>query len=631
VKEPTYSPSDIPAAHDGVQGSEGKPRRVRKRLEGPPPNRAHRLNLKFLLKVIRLARPYWFSDEKKKARWLLIGLLLLLVGYTEFAVLFNQQSGEFTSALAARDAHRFWRSIAIFFALLVVGVPIDAYYYYVRDNLSLNWRRWLTQHFLSRYLRDHHYYELLSRTEIDNPDQRISDDIYSFTNQSLSFILTFANGLFQLIAFSGVLWSISTSLVMFLCLYAVIVTLITFRVFGEKMVSLHFIQRRREADFRFGLVRIRENAEAIAFYQGEREEKSHLQQVFGRLFENGVQIIRWSLRLNFFYYTNSTIAMVLPTLIIAPRVLSGELEVGRIVQATGAFSAILASLTILVDNLDDLSRFAASVNRLETFGHSLAGGPNSAPEVKRSKFGFFRIRRKASPVEQKIAASQIQIRESEDLSFENVTLKTPDGERTLIQDLTCSVQPGEGLMIVGPSGLGKSSLLRSLAGLWTTGEGTILRPKIEDMLFLPQQPYVPYGSLRAQLSYPDLGRALSDEEIREVLAFVNLPGLIERCGNVDAEFNFDKILSVGERQRLAFARVLLKQPRYVLLDEASSALDRENEAAVYERLRQTGVTLVSVSHHPALVKYHSHVLELKPESEWSLHSADKFRLTADLV
>jgi putative ATP-binding cassette transporter len=591
-----------------------------RRLHASRGDSPQRLNLKFVRRAFRLAKPYWFSEEKRKARWLLLVLILLLVGYTWFAVLFNQQTGEFTSALAAREGHRFWHSIRIFFALLVIGVPIDAFYYYVSDRLSLNWRRWLTYRFLSRYLEDRRYYRLLSKPEIDNPDQRISDDIYWFTKQSLSFILVFANALFQLIAFGGVLWSISHTLVLFLFGYAALLTMVTFRIFGEKMVTLHFFQRAREADFRFGLVRLRENGEAIALYHGEREERNRLQRVFARLFANYMSIIRWSLGLNFFYYGNNYIVMVLPTLIIAPRVLSGQLEVGRIVEATGAFSAILGALSILLDNLEDLSTFAASVGRLETLGQAISS--HSKQPVAAGANGVGRG---------KPELKKIRVREAPDLRFKSFTLKTPNAERTLIKNLTISIPSGECLMIVGASGVGKSSLLRAIAGLWNTGDGVLMRPKSENLLFLPQHPYMAIGTLRTQLSYPNLSRPVSDQELREVLGSVNLDGLIERSGGLDADFDFEKILSAGERQRLAFARVFLNNPRYVLLDEATSALDRENESALYEKAIATSITLVSVSHHPALVKYHSHVLELRPDGDWELHCAKKFRFTDALV
>jgi putative ATP-binding cassette transporter len=593
------------------------------RLRHRKPASPHRLNLKFLQRAIRLAKPYWLNEEKKTARWMLLLLILMLVGYTEISVLFNQQSGEFTSALAARNGPRFRRSIEVFFGLLVIGVPIDAYYYYVRDKLALNWRRWLTDRFLAGYFNKRAYYRLVSKPEIDNPDQRISDDIYSFTNQSLMFVLVLANGILQLLAFGRVLWSISTYLVLFLFLYAAVVTATTFGIFGERMVSLHFTQRKREADFRFGLIRVRENAESIALYHGERLEKHFLQQTFGKVYDNAMQVIRWSLGLNFFYYGNSYLTMVLPILIIAPRVLSGELEVGRIVQASGAFAAILAALTLLIDNIEDLSRFAASVGRLETFEHSISPGPVS---LRKST-----IVSPANGVAVKAGSGKFRTLEGDCLSFENFTLKIPDSERTLIKDLAVSVSSGEGLLIVGASGLGKSSLLRAIAGLWDAGEGVLTRPKPDDALFLPQHAYMAQGSLRVQLNYPNLGRSVSDDELRAVLERVNLRDLEKRCKGFDNGLDFEKILSFGERQRLAFARVLLNNPLYVLLDEATSALDGENETALYEELAEMSTTRVSVSHHPSLVKYHSQVLELRANGAWRLHPAKKFRFVEDLA
>ena len=569
---------------------------------------ANKLNLKLLRRAFILAKPYWFSKEKRKARWLVVLLVLLLIADTEFNVLFNQQSGEFTSALAAREGARFWHSIRVFFTLLVGAVPIYAYYYYVRDKLAVNWRLWLTDHFLDRYFKHHAFYQLLSRPEIDNPDQRISEDINSFTQQSVGFLLLFVSAVFQLVAFSKVLWSISSYLVFFLILYALAGTLIAFGVFGEKMVALYFNQRRREADFRFGLVRIRENAESIALYHGERQEQVQVQGLFREAFANYNKLIGWTLRLNFFQYSQSLLTIVLPSVIIAPRVLSGELEVGRIVQAAGAFSAILSALTTLADSLESLSRFAAGVGRLDTLAHSLL------------------------PASRKYAARpRIATRKSEQLSFDAITMQTPNYERTLVRELSISVPQGEGLMIVGASGLGKSSLLRVIAGLWDSGAGVIERPGPGDILLLPQHAYMVRGNLRRQLNYPDLDRKVSDEELHSVLERVNLPGLVEHCGGFDAEFDFEKILSVGERQRLAFARALLKQPRYILLDEATSALDRENESALYRQLAATASTLVSVSHHPALVQYHSRVLELKPDGGWCVHEAAEFRFTEDLV
>jgi vitamin B12/bleomycin/antimicrobial peptide transport system ATP-binding/permease protein len=564
----------------------------------------NKFDLTMLKRFGALAKPYWSSEEKLKARGLLTLLGLLLVGDTACNVFFNKQSGEFTSALAAGDGPRFWRSVLMFAGLLAVAVPVYSYYYYVRDRLGIEWRRWMTDRLLGKYFSHQNFYRLVSKTEIDNPDQRIAEDIAYFTLQSLNFLLLFAGAAVEILAFTKVLWEISRFLVFFLAFYAGAGTLVTFGVFGRRMVSLYFERLRREADFRFGLVRIRENAEAIALYRGEGQEEGQVKQRFGEVFRNYNLLIRWGLRLNLFSYSYSLVTLVLPSVIIAPRVLSGELEVGRVVEAAGAFSAILSALTIFVDNLEYMSRFAAGVERLDGFVQSLARP--QGPEL-----------------------SKIAMHEGEHLRFDDVTLQTPNYERTLVRGLTVEVPQGQGLLIVGPSGCGKSSLLRAIGGLWNSGAGTLERPA--DLLFLPQEAYMILGNLRQQLSYPNLAHSVSDAEIVDVLERVNLRGLVERCGGFDVELDFEKGLSVGERQRLAFARVLLNHPQYVLLDEATSALDRENEELLYQTLIATSTTIVSVSHHPGLIKYHSQVLELTGDGGWQLYAAAEFRFREEMV
>jgi putative ATP-binding cassette transporter len=550
-----------------------------------------------------IARPYWFLDAKWTARGMLALLVLLLLGRTEFTVLFNQQSGEFTSALAAKDPARFWHSMRIFGAVLAIAVPIYAFYYFVRDKLGILWRRWLTDRFLGRYFKDRAYYELTSNHAIDNPDQRIADDISAFTQKSLRFLLEVIGAVLQLVAFSGILWSISRLMVGFLIVYALIGTVVTFGVFGKPLISLNFQQLRREADFRFSLIRIRENAEAIAFYRGEARESENVVARFGELFRNYNRLLKRTLGLNLFQYAYSFVTYILPSLIIAPRVLSGELEVGRVVQAAGAFTAMLSALTIFVDNFEILSGFEAGIERLHSFSKSLDIQPASAH-----------------------ADSTISRSEQESLELKDLTLQTPNRLRTLVSDVSLAVDPGHGLLIVGASGGGKSSLLRAIAGLWNAGTGTIARPKLEDMLFLPQRPYMILGTLRGQLLYPNTDRKVSDEELTAVLKSVNLADIVERCGGFDEELDFGKVLSVGEQQRLAVARVLLSQPRYVVLDEATSALDEKNEAHLYAQLVAGKATLISVTHHPGLVKYHEQVLELVGDGTWNLHEAQGYKL-----
>jgi putative ATP-binding cassette transporter len=546
-----------------------------------------------------IAAPYWQQDEKWQARGLLALLVLLLLGQTGFAVLFNLLTGEFTSALAAGDKDRFWTAILECLAILVVAVPIYAFYYYVRDKLGLFWRRWLTRSFLGSYFDHRAYYELNANAEIDNPDQRIAEDINTFTQRSLYFLLVLVGAVLQLIAFSGVLWSISTELVYFLLIYAIAGTAVTLLVFGKVLIGLNFYQLKREANFRFSLVRIRENAEAIAFYRGEAQESWQVGQNFNEAFSNYTKLIRAQLNLNLFQYGYSFMTIILPSVIVAGRVLSGEMEVGRAIQAAGAFAAILSALTVIIDNFESLSRFAAGIDRLSSFANILASKDSGQPK----------------------AGDDIEFVPNLSLAIEDLTVQTPNHARTLVKNLSLTIDPGAGVMIVGASGCGKSSLLRAIAGLWRSGSGRIIRPDVGQMLFLPQRPYMLLGSLRSQLLYPQLKLEITDEALQRLLERVNLPDLAARFGGLDAELDWAKVLSVGEQQRIAFARVLLLAPRYAILDEATSALDNANEESLYQQLAGSTTTLISVGHRPSIVKYHKQVLELTGDGGWRLYAA----------
>lgn len=567
----------------------GQQRRVQPRVHG-----SRDFDRRLWRRFWGVAKRFWVGDEKRKAAGLLLLLVLLLLGRTEFSVLFNQQSGEFTSALAAHDSARFWRSMRAFGVALAAGVPVYALYYYVRDLLGVTWRRWLTRDFVRAYFRDRQFYRLTFEKHIDNPDQRIAEDVNGFTQKSLKFLVEVVGAALQLVAFSGVLWAVSQTLVWLLVLYAALGTLVTFGVFGRPLIELNFQQLRREADFRFGLIRARENAEAIAFYRGEEPESRQVAERFERLFVNFKALLRKTLGLNLFQYAYSFATYIIPSVIMAPRILSGELEVGRVVQAAGAFAAMLGSLTIFVDHFELLSGFAAGIDRLHAFERELA--PKGA----------------------RPSGHELQTVTRPWLELEHVTLLTPDGQRTLVTDLCVAIPAGQGLLIVGPSGCGKSSLLRAIAGLWQSGYGVIARPSLDNLLFLPQRPYMRLGSLREQLLYPKLSQDIAEAELARVLGQVNLPLLAERCGGFDVELDFGKLLSVGEQQRLAIARVLLSKPAYAILDEATSALDPENERALYELLAATSTTIVSVAHRPDLARFHARVLELDARAGWTL-------------
>ncbi|SFU73623.1 ABC transporter ATP-binding protein/permease [Pseudoduganella namucuonensis] len=581
--------------------------------EVPPGHRKRRrpapLSLAAWRQFVNVAKPYWLGEEKKKAWILLLVLIVLMLVETKFAVMLNNQAGEMTSALAAKNGDRFWTSVRACLFVLAFAVPIYAFYYYMRDLFANQWRRWLTSRFLDGYLKGRKYYELGSDSEIDNPDQRISEDINTFTGRSIHFLLIFLGSIMQLVAFSTVLWSISHLLVGVLAVYALMGTAVALYVFGNPLIQLNFWQLRREADFRFSLMRLREKAESIAFYRGEAQERAHIDGKFDKVIHNFAKLIKKQRSLNLFQRTFSQLTLVLPGVILAERVLSGELEVGRAIQAAGAFTAVLAAVAVIVDNFESLSRFVAGIGRLQTLSNLVLPGaePKAGADDKHPR---------------------IQLRPGAHLALEALTLHPPQSERVLIKELSLVLKPGDALLITGDSGCGKSSLLRAIAGLWHTGSGVIQHPPLEDFFFLPQQPYLQSGTLRSQLIYPSAESSLSDERLLDILAQVHLPSLAERVGGLDAVHDWEKLLSVGEQQRLAFARVLVHEPRIVILDEATSALDSGNEASLYERLRGGGATLISIAHRPAVLRHHTHVLQLMGEGAWAVHEAGAYRFDA---
>lgn len=535
-------------------------------------------------------------------QWAFLALLLFLaLAVSGMNVTISYVGNFFTTALAKRDGPTFWRFFFVYAGVFVVATPIVVFYRYMQDLLGLRWRDWMTQKFLNQYFSNRSYYEINFERDIDNPDQRISEDIKSFTTDSLRFLLLLLTSVIDVISFTGILWSLSSFLALFLIGYTLVGTLVA-SLLGRKLISLNFNQLKREANFRYGLVHVRDNAESIAFYQGETQELSQLRRRFIEVLRNFSFLIGWQRNLAFFSTPYRYATYILPSVILAPKMLNGEIEFGDITQAGFAFSQIFEAFALVVLQINQLSSFAAGVNRLETFTEALDANQQPDPDD----------------------ATVIQTIEAEQIQLDRVSLATPKGQRMLMHDLSFMLQPQQSMVIVGHSGVGKSSLLRAIAGLWDTGLGQITRPVLSEMLFLPQRPYMVLGTLRAQLLYPNLTQETSEEKLYEALKQVNLADLPDRVGGFDTELEWSDVLSLGEQQRLAFARLLLTQPNYVMLDEATSALDLANEQRLYERLRQTGKTYISVGHRASLLKYHDFVLELKSDKTWKLTAREDY-------
>ncbi|MEM9487227.1 MAG: ABC transporter ATP-binding protein/permease [Cyanobacteria bacterium P01_F01_bin.116] len=574
-----------------------------------------RFNVQIFQRFWTIAKTYWFSDEKWKARGLLLLIVLLLLAYTGLSVVLNNQRGELISALSAKNESRFWQTVIIFIGVLVVYAPLLAGYTYLRDRLGLAWRRWLTTDFVQRYFTDRAFYRInQSNPDIDNPDQRIAEDVKNFTQESLTLALVLSDSVLEIIAFSGVLLGISKELVLFLLGYAIVGTLATVGVFGQPLVRLNFEQLKREANFRFSLVRVRENAEAIAFYQGEAQESAQVNNRFMAAFDNYKNLLGWELGLNGVTNAYEFIPFILPALVVAPGIFSGDVEVGKVSEAQGAFIRVFFSLNLIVARFQSLTAFGAGIDRLYDFASSLGQVEDTVEGSERTED----TETVATPkeLETPVIASEV----APELMLKSLTLQTPNYQRTLIEELSLELGSQSSLLVVGPSGCGKSSLMRAIAGLWNSGTGTIQRPELGELLFLPQKPYMILGSLRQQLLYPYPDIELDDTQLKGALKQVNLPDLDERFSGFDAEEEWSDVLSLGEQQRLSFARVLLHQPKYTILDEATSALDRDNEKQLYSHLAATKTAYLSVGHRKSLEEYHQSILRLEEDHTWQLQS-----------
>ena len=540
----------------------------------------------FFRRTWAMITPYWRSEEKGRAWLLLAAVIGLSLFSVAISVWINHWYKDFYNALEKKDTAAFWQLIGYFGGIAAVAILGAVYRLYLTQMLTIRWRAWLTEKHFSRWLAHKNYYQLEQGGYTDNPDQRISEDLNNFTSGTLSLGLGLLRNVVSLVSFSIILWGVSGSIevfgvtipgYMFWCalLYAAVGSWLT-HLIGRRLIGLSNQQQRFEADLRFSMVRVRENAESIALYNGEPNERQRLSSRFGKVWQNFWDIMKVSKRLTFFTAGYSQIAIIFPFIVAAPRYFTGKIELGELMQINSAFGNVQENFSWFINAYSELATWRATSDRLLSFQQAMSDNEQRTPAID------------VRP-------------EGERLVIKDLGMDLADG-RHLLTDADMTVEPGERVMLSGRSGSGKSTLLRAMGHLWPAGHGSIRLPATR-YLFLPQKPYLPIGTLKAVLSYPQDDSVYAPERYAQVLETCRLPHLVSR---LDEANHWQRMLSPGEQQRLAFARALLFAPQWLYMDEATSAMDEEDEATLYQALidELPGLSIVSVGHRSSLKRFH---------------------------
>jgi len=560
--------------------------------------------------VWKLISPYWRSEEKYRAWTMLAFIIFLNLGFVYISVLLNEWNAKFYNAIQQLDQATFISQCYRFAGLIIMIVAVYVANAFLTSLLGFQWRKWLTKYYLNRWMDQAMFYRLsLQRNKMDNPDQRIAQDLSSFSTGILTIGLSIFKEIVNLFSFIVILWSISGSLqilvpklgklgninipgymVWLALIYAMMGTWGIFKI-GRPLVHLDFNQERFEANFRYQLVRLREHSEEVALYQGEKPEASSFKQAFGSVYENFRKIINRNLYVHAWQNFYNNLSTVFPFLIAAPRFFSGALTLGILMQIASAFSRVEGSLSMIVLNFQSIASLFATTNRLLGFSSTMHGIESQI----------------ANPKEPCI---QFLPNTADSLVLENIRLETPD-KQILIEKLNLTIKKGEKVLIMGRSGLGKSTLLRAIAGFWSYGAGKIKLPVNHTLFLVPQRPYMPLGTLRQGLFYPGIERAIPEAKLLEILIACRLEHL---ASELDDHRDWSLQLSMGEQQRIIFARAILHASEWIIMDEPSASMDKETEMQVYLALHHylPNSTVITIGHSPSLRAFHSRILELHP-------------------
>ncbi len=546
-------------------------------------------------------KPFTFS-----VKWMAMGLLAVIIlinlGQVWISVSLSFFNRNWFDAIQAKNGPEFWRLLyQVWLPLVGVLIASNFIEFLIVSAFKIRWRSWLTQKLFGRWLDDGTHYRLqFGDTRVDNPDQRISEDVNKYISTTYSLTISMIQQISSLVSFAVILWGLSTNLTLpgldtkvpgllfwIALAYAAIGTLIT-HLIGKRLIKLNFKQETYEADFRFGLARLREYGEPVALLAGENAENKRLDKQFAEVIRNFFDIVRVQKWLSAFIQLYGSSNSIVPIVITAPFFFAGQITLGVLTQTSQAFARVDGALSFFIDRYSQLADFKAVVDRLSTFDASLL----KAETIKKN--------------------SKIDLATSTgaDLQLSHLTLALPDGQAIVKTD-ALTMKQGERTLLIGPSGSGKSTLFRAIAGIWPFGDGKIAAPEGKSVMLLPQRPYLPLGTLRDAVSYPSVSGTYSDEAITAALTAAKLPHLLDR---LDQEAFWVQVLSLGEQQRVAVARVLLAKPDWLFLDEATAALDEPLEEAIYQALRRElpDTTVVSIGHRSTLKAMHDRIIEMKP-------------------